>query len=490
MKLSLHKKFALTILLSFSIAILIMLVLITWSFDRDFKAHIESEIDRIDEHLINILVNQYKNTGDWSFIKNDPSYWHELTSGIFMRGPPPPHELENVPDRNRVFDNPPPPPPHERTGGRDESLHPPQAAAQNPERLLLDKNKQPIVNSSLDTNNLILKGIVIENETVGYIARKPLDKIYNPGQRRFLQQLEQTFYLIAIISVLVVLLISWFLTRSLIKPILRIKEGTTALTAGNFDTKIDVVSSDELGELSQDFNLLANTLKTNEQSRKQWITDISHELRTPLSILQGEIEAVIDGVREINNERIDSLHKQVLNLNQLVNDLHELSLSDLGALNYEMQSNDLIKILQAALSALALPAEEKSITIDSTGIYQKPAFVLSDKQRIRQLFTNLIMNSLDYTDAPGTLTVSTEIDKKFITIHFMDTAPGISEQELPRLFERLYRGDSSRNRKTGGTGLGLSICTSIVEAHGGSITAKASPLGGLWISVTFSLVIS
>ena len=242
-----------------------------------------------------------------------------------------------------------------------------------------------------------------------------------------------------------------------------------------------------MGDLSQHFNLLATTLEKNEKSRRQWIADISHELRTPLSILRAEIESLIDGVREVDSDRLQDLHKEILSLNRLIDDLHELSLSDIGALNYEKDSQDVIKILHYSISTLQSEFNSKSIAVDTTEISKDPIKLFCDAQRIQQLFINILNNSLSYTDSGGRLKIKTTTDKTQIIIDMCDSAPGVPNSELSRLFERLYRAESSRNRKSGGTGLGLSICKNIVEAHGGQIIAKTSSLGGICISITFPL---
>jgi two-component system sensor histidine kinase BaeS len=122
----------------------------------------------------------------------------------------------------------------------------------------------------------------------------------------------------------------FLLSRHLLRPIKKLADGTQALTARQFKTRIDVHTKDELGQLASGFNIMAQTLERYEQTQKQWLSDIAHELRTPLSILQGEIEAIQDGVREVNRKMFDSLHAEVLHVTKIVNDLHELSMADSG----------------------------------------------------------------------------------------------------------------------------------------------------------------
>lgn len=455
MKLSLHKKLIIAILLSTSSVICIMLMLILWSFDKEFREHVLREEARRNQFIIESLEQEYSHFGSWDFLTSSPDTWRDLVTFGHHRLPPPDRS-----DHHR----PPPPITHAQ-------------------RVLLDKDKQLIIGSSNDyeTNKLI--PIKANNEIVAYLAREPMNKIFNSRQQKFINKLKKLFLSIAIVVIYISLFIAWFLSRNILKPIQRIREATTNLTAGNFETRIEVNSSDEIGELSQHFNVLANTLEKNETSRQQWVADISHELRTPLSILRGDIEAMLDGVRKIDQERMQALHKEVMSLNKLIDDLHELSMSDIGALNYEMHEHDLIEILKDSVNALANLANEKQIKIEVEEEKEVVCFVLCDEQRIQQLFNNIIINSISYTNSPGQIKIKTNIQEDNITIDIFDSAPGVASNELPKLFERLYRAEVSRNRKTGGSGLGLSICQNIIAAHNGKISAKESPLGGVWISI-------
>ncbi|HEY6009101.1 MAG TPA: ATP-binding protein, partial [Geobacteraceae bacterium] len=244
---------------------------------------------------------------------------------------------------------------------------------------------------------------------------------------------------------------------------------------------------DELGRLAEDFNSLAMTLEQNEKARRQWVADISHELRTPLAVLRGEIEALQDGVRQANPETIHSLHGEVLRLGRLVDDLYQLSLSDVGALTYRKEELDLTELLDEALAAFGPEFTQKGITLTAHIPRDGRAVVFGDPARLHQLFANLLDNALKYTDSGGELIIRLVCDEARARLDFQDTAPGVSPYDLERLFDRLYRVEASRNRAAGGAGLGLAICRNIVEAHAGTITAQPSPLGGVRIILTLPL---
>jgi two-component system sensor histidine kinase BaeS len=228
-------------------------------------------------------------------------------------------------------------------------------------------------------------------------------------------------------------------------------------------------------------------LKKNDQARRRWIADISHELRTPLAVLRGEIEAMQDGIQPLCPSGMRSLHMEVMMLSKVVEDLYELSMSDVGALNYRKERVDLVDVVSQALTGYTEEFRRKDITVESKLATQPPAYVFADEARLGQLFSNLLQNSLRYTDAGGRLHVSSERRNGKVMIDLQDTEPGVPREALPHLFERLYRVEESRSRESGGAGLGLAICKNIVDAHDGTIEVRPSSVGGLWIRVTLPL---
>ena len=281
--------------------------------------------------------------------------------------------------------------------------------------------------------------------------------------------------------------VAFLLSRHLLAPIRKLTAGTQALASRQFDTRIEIESKDELGQLAADFNAMAQTLEDYERMRRQWISDIAHELRTPLSILRGEIEALKDGVREVNRDALDSLYSEAKHLNKIVTDLHELSLADTGALSIQKVPVDAVAVLNKTLGRFKQRFAENQITIENNLENQPPISVIGDADRLQQLFANLLENTLRYADAPGTLKIGQESTENRWVLFFEDSGPGVPAEALDRLFDRLYRLDRSRSRAMGGSGLGLSICKSIAKALGGEIRAVNANSGGLRIEVELLL---
>jgi two-component system, OmpR family, sensor histidine kinase BaeS len=176
-----------------------------------------------------------------------------------------------------------------------------------------------------------------------------------------------------------------------------------------------------------------------------------------------------------------------MRLNRLVDDLYQLSMSDLGALTYRKEDLDLAELVTDALDSFRPEFAQKGISLTEDIATAGTTMVFGDHERLCQLFSNLLENSLKYTDEGGSLKVSLLCSGYRATVDIKDSAPGVPASDLDRLFERLYRVEASRNRAAGGAGLGLAICRNIVDAHAGTICAQPSPLGGLWISVMLPL---
>jgi two-component system sensor histidine kinase BaeS len=294
-------------------------------------------------------------------------------------------------------------------------------------------------------------------------------------------------YLIGGVILLVAAIVAVVLSKHLLAPIRKLTAGTQALKSRQFDTRLEVESTDELGQLAADFNAMAQTLEEYERLRQQWISDIAHELRTPLSILSGEVEALQDGVREVNRDTLDSLRSEARHLSKIVNDLHELSLADAGVLSIKNEPLDPAPVLNATLGHFQPRFTVNQITVENRVGNESPTTVIGDADRLQQLFSNVLENTLRYTDSPGTLKIWQERTTDRLTLFFEDSGPGVPEAALAHLFDRLYRVDRSRSRTQGGSGLGLSICKSIVNALGGEIRAANAVSGGLRIEIALPL---
>ena len=324
--------------------------------------------------------------------------------------------------------------------------------------------------------------IEVDAAIVGWLTTQPIRQLQAMRDVNFLQQQSRAFSMIALLMLLTVAVLAYFLARHLTRPLTNLTQFVQHLASGNYASQLPVQGRDEIADLTTNVNALANALQDSLHARQRWVADISHELRTPLAILQGEIEALRDGVRQPGPKTIESLHTEVLQLGRLVDDLHDLSLSDAGALTYQFRPTDIGALMARCLSNFTLRFEQHGLSSQFTDA-ARPIIVLGDERRLEQLFSNLLENSVRYTDAPGTIKVQLQASADTVVIEIADSAPSVSPPICARLFERFYRPDDARSRASGGSGLGLAIASNIVQAHQGRISAAPSSLGGLAITI-------
>ncbi len=322
----------------------------------------------------------------------------------------------------------------------------------------------------------------VKGQIVGYIAVAGPAALINQAEIRFKDRQIQATWIIVGFTALLSAAMAIVLARTLLTPIKRIVTATHRLAGGDYATRIPAKGRDELQMLASDFNRLAASLEKAEGDRRDFIADVSHELRTPLSVLRGELEAIEDGVRRPDAATIASLQAEVAMLSQLIDDLYELSLADIGQLSFEKVPLDLTPIVEASCDAFRERLAAKQITLEfESGVGR--ATLSGDPYRLTQLWKNLLENALRYTNAGGQVHVSISEDDHALFVDVQDSFPPVPAPLLPHLFDRFFRVDPSRSRQSGGAGLGLALCKRIVETHGGTIEASRSPLGGLRVLV-------
>ena len=460
MKLGITAKLFLAVLATSILVTLAMGVAARVSFTRGFLGYLnEQGVERV-ESLLPTLSAAYKQHGNWDFLRGNPRAWFEL-----MRSA-----------RNAQSDDSLPP----------GMLPEPDLTGVNLRVTLLDADRRVVIGQPNVGPDAAMRAVAVDGRTVGWLAVLHLQRATAKAGVRFQERQLRATWVIGAASVLLAAVVAMWLAHLLLAPVKRIAGATHRLAAGDYATRIPVSSRDEIGALAEDFNRLAQTLERNEQLRRAFVADISHELRTPLSVLRGELEAIEDGVRSLSAESLRSLQAEVETLAKLVSDLYDLSLSDVGALTYRKVEVDVVEVLQLALNASRERLGERRIDLQAQ-LPGQPLIVLADEARLRQLFNNLLENALRYTDPGGVVKVACRQTDRHVEIDFQDSEPAVPEESLPRLFDRFYRVEGSRNRASGGAGLGLAICKNIIEAHEGTIVARGSPLGGLWIAVTLPL---
>lgn len=351
--------------------------------------------------------------------------------------------------------------------------------------ILLDENQQWVSGEAITNYPQRKLAITLNNQQVGTLIYHPMQtEITDSTDKAFRQQQWRALALTIVAAIAVALLGSWFLARQLGGPLRRMAHLTQAMAKGDYEQRFQTHRRDELGLLSESINQLAHHLAEAARARDRWLADTAHELRTPLAILQGEIEALVDGIRKPNPEQLMSLQQEVVHLKHLVDDLHDLALADVGSLRYRMETVDVSPLLeeQVRLYAHRFHAQELAFSANIA----PSLLVEGDSTRLRQLISNLLSNSLNYTDSPGKVQLSAGKKNGKVCIVLEDSAPSVPEDKLPHLFEHLFRAEhASRNRQFGGSGLGLALVQRIAQAHKAEINVAVSPLGGLVFTLQF-----
>jgi two-component system sensor histidine kinase BaeS len=353
--------------------------------------------------------------------------------------------------------------------------------------MLLDADKRVLIGRPEKAGGIELHAVDVGGTTVGYLGVVPGPALNDIADIEFVSEQKRQFFAIAGIMILVSAALAVPLAGGMTRRIRRIAAGARSLAAGRYETRVASGARDELGSLAGDFNELAGALEAAQSSRRQWVADVSHELRTPLAVLRAELEAIQDGVREPDARSVGALHGEVLRLGRLVDDLYNLSLADLGALSYRKEDVDPLAVLDTDLEGLSSEFSARNISVEWDRARDPRVIVHGDPGRLSQLWSNLLVNAQRYTDPGGVLRIEASVDGRELVLDFTDSAPGVPAEQLAHLFERFHRVEKSRGREHGGAGLGLAICSSIVSAHGGTIEARPSPLGGLWIRVRLPL---
>lgn len=321
-----------------------------------------------------------------------------------------------------------------------------------------------------------------KGHVIGTLTLRPgIDPEDLPSTVFFLQQWRQLLW-IGLACVLVSIMMAALLTRHFRRPIKALMISAEHLIQGQYDYRNKLLRSDELGDLGDTMNSLAHILSQHESSRRQWVADTSHELRTPVSVLRAQIEALQDGVRAASPAYVESMHRQIMSLTHLLDDIYDLARADIGQLSCNKQPIAPYGLVKAVSDGFIDPMQQQGLTL-TYSLVDLGIMITADADRLRQIFFNLLENSRRYTDPGGIVRVTEAIHTlqkdTFWTVIVDDSLPSVSDDVLSHLGERFYRADSSRSRATGGSGLGLALSRQIAEMHGGTLHFEHSELGGL-----------
>lgn len=464
MRITVGTKLWLAFVGTIALCVLALYLLLHNSLRQGFLDYTSKQSIQRLEILRGALAKTYREEGSFAQLEADPSRWLNLKDIIFAESD---SLFNGLPTTQGTEDQAPRA--YYREFVSSISLHDVE------KKLLLGVTKP---NQTLDWIPLIEA-----NKIIGFISFVKPTVVSRQQDQNFIQHQFKIFSIISLFVLVIATIVATLLARRISRPLTTLAEKAHALASGDYSQKIPVTSHDEIGQLCNSFNQLSEALAANQQSRALWVADISHEMRTPLAVLKVQIEALQDGIRPANQENLALLYDKTLGLSNLIDDLFELSLSDVGALSYHKQRLSLTPLLNTCIEHFQVKAQAAGLALNNKIDQHQNYFLSADSNRLQQLFSNLLENSIRYTDAGGTIDIGITANDSQIQVTIDDSLPGVSPDHHQKIFERLFRVENSRSRETGGAGLGLAICKNIVDVHQGSISASASPLGGLQIRI-------
>lgn len=325
---------------------------------------------------------------------------------------------------------------------------------------------------------------------IGWMLLRP-DQRWQPGtpESAFISNLTQGIAVSAVIATALALVIGILLARTISQPIRELRKATEVVASGDLGYQVPVRTTDEVGQLASSFNQMSADLARSNDLRRQMTADIAHDLRTPLSVILGYTEALSEGKLHSSPETFEVMHEEAQHLQRLIEDLRTLSLADAGELPLMRQQIAPAALLERVAIAHTPAAQQKGVSIDVQTTPDLPEIEV-DPDRMVQVLGNLVSNALRYTPREGSITLSAAQQGDGIVMSVSDSGAGISPEDLPHIFERFYRADKSRYVQEGESGLGLAIARSIVQAHGGTISAESTPGEGSTFRVVVPVAVT
>lgn len=479
------------------LAVLVVGGLSAYNLRSGFSDYLKVRDDEQLMRLVALIEQRAATDPDFDWLRDKPEAMRALMdefAGRPLRGqrPPPPRDsARRGPPDESGRDRPPPrpgtdepPPPRPGGGGGGGS----GAGSLGDRVLIRDREGRKIAGRPLPPNaHTTVRAIKVNGQEVAYVdlmtetAPAGVDAV-------FLQRQTRQLWWAALASIVLAVGAAWWMAGRWSRPLLALQRASRDIARGAHTQALVPTGAREIAQLMEDINRMTAELARLEAARRTWIAQISHELRTPLSVLRGELEAIEDGARTPTPAVMAGLRDEVLQLNRLVDDLHTLSVADLGGMRCALTPGDAHAELSRVVRRFAAQAAHKGLALRLPPESAPPIPVHWDFGRIEQLVSNLLTNSLRYTDAPGTVVVVWRCEGTDVVITVDDSAPGVSPADLKELFEPLFRADRARQRgDQHGSGLGLAIARSIAQAHQGTISASASPRGGLQMCVRLPL---
>lgn len=326
-----------------------------------------------------------------------------------------------------------------------------------------------------------------EGNIVGYIDIGQYSSVLLTEEDvNFKAAINKSIFASSIVTLIIIISISLYFSKQFSVPIKEISNMSVNLSRGKFDFRSKTKSNiEELENLRISINILAEKLNHQEMLRKRLVSDISHEIRTPLNVLQNNLEAMIDGVFPVNEERLVSLNEEVIRFGRLLSNLDILKEFEGESIGLDLQTIALDELIESIYSDFSVAAESKGINLKYEIKPRENYNIIGDKDKLKQVFINLISNAVKFTEGNEEILIKLYNDKENAVVEIKDNGIGINKEDLQFIFERLYRGDKSRN-KIEGNGIGLTIVKSILKLHSATIDVESEEGNGTTFRINFT----
>ncbi|MVX62316.1 HAMP domain-containing protein [Clostridium chromiireducens] len=453
MKQSIRKRLSIIIISCSVVAVLLSALLVNITITNTFTKYMENIQTQRNTRLVEYFQQVYKSDGGWQ-----PTSGEEMMHEAYMS-----NYCLTLYDENKKV-----------------------VWAMNHEDI---KYKNHItINGSEETGVYTTStfDINVNDKTVGYITVGQYAPVMlSQEDISFKTQINKSIVFSGVLTLLIVSIISLILSKQFSEPIKEVSKTSVSLSRGNYDSKSNIKSDiEEIRNLTESINSLGDKLNSQDLLRKRLISDISHEIRTPLNVLQNNLEAMIDGIMPISTEKLNNLNDEVIRFGKLLNNLNALKEIESNEIVLKLGRVSIRELLSTVISDFSIAASEKNINIIMNEEDRKHT-VLGDYDKLKQVFINIISNGIKFTNINGTvwINISSNIDK--VIIEIKDNGIGIKKEDLPYVFERMYRGDKSRH-KIEGSGIGLTLVKKILTLHSATIDVDSKESKGTIFTVCMS----
>lgn len=435
------------------IAIFLSALFVNFTIVNSFRRYVEGNQEKRNMRIVDFLGETYKRDGKWS--KNSGI---ELLHEAYMS-----NYCLTLMDNNKNI-----------------------IWAMNPEDIRTKTHIKMMEGSSKGIYKTKDFDIVVDGKVVGYVTIGQYSSILlSQDDVNFKFAINKSIAASIMIAVIFTIIMSLIISKEFSIPIKEVSDTSISLSDGNYEArsnfKSDIV---EIENLKESINDLGEKLKEQDAIRKRLVSDITHEIRTPLNILQNNLEAMIDGVYDITTERLEALNEEVIRFGRLLNSLNALKELDTAEMLVNRKVFSINELILSVIEDFSLAISNKEIKLDVMLEKEKSYFIEGDYDRLKQVFINLLSNSVKFTGKGGKINIELSENDSFVIFGLKDNGIGIRKEDLPFIFERLYRGDKSRN-KIKGHGIGLTVVKKILDLHDAHIDVKSSEGNGTIFKIYF-----